>query len=132
MPAYTPAVADVGALLRARTSVVQDGEDVELGTFTSATRPTGDEVLQLIAQAEADVVMRVGASVPTALVPAARSIVAKRAAVLVEQSYFPEQAGSADSITLSLRLQFEDQIEKLVAAVQLRSGLGEDPSAAIL
>lgn len=85
---YTPTVAQVGALLRART---KDTGGNELGTFTSATRPTDTEVNLLIAQAAGTLSTKAGDDIPAALFDEASQLAAIRAAMLVELSYFPEQ-----------------------------------------
>lgn len=120
---YVPAVGDVGALLRARTKSGMD----EVGTFDATTRPTGTQVETLIAQAVADVQMRVGANVPDELVAAAKHVVTLRAAQLIELSLFPEQqeGGGQLSPYQTLRLSYEEALDKLVKAVQIRSLFGE-------
>lgn len=89
MAEYRPTVADVGAILRARTV---DADGNELGTFTAGTRPTGPEVDALIDRAMSLLAPVLG-DVPDRLAGSARALVALRAAILVERSYFPDQAG---------------------------------------
>lgn len=121
-PAYTPRIADVANLLRARTKAGMQ----ELGTFNDTTRPTGKQVEGLIRQATADVSMRVGVEIPETLVASARHVCTLRAAQLVELSYFPEQQeGAALSPYQTLRLSYEEALDKLVKAVQIRSLFSE-------
>jgi hypothetical protein len=84
----TPSVADVAALLRART---KDVNGQEIGTFNDDTRPTSAQVITLIYEAVADVQARMGATPPAELADAGRSSAAMMAACLIELSYFPEQ-----------------------------------------
>ncbi len=103
-PAWSPTVAAVGALLRARTKTT-DG--VEAGTFTADTRPTAAQVQELIEIAAGDV----SAAVEEYLVissdgntiieeyaySAASGSTVVKAAMLVELSYFPEQVATGRS-----------------------------------
>lgn len=123
---YRPTIAQVGALLRARTKVGM----TEAGTFNAQTRPTGDQVELLIDQAVADVAMRVGPEIPEVLNASGRHVVTLRAAQLVELSFFPEQqeGGGQLSPYQTLRLSYEEALGKLVKAVQIRSLFSETTS----
>lgn len=125
---YVPAVGDVGALLRARTKSGMD----EVGTFDATTRPTGAQVETLIAQAVADIQMRIGADIPDELVASAKHVVTLRTAQLVELSFFPEQqeGGGQLSPYQTLRLSYEEALGKLVKAVQIRSLFSETETTA--
>lgn len=96
-------VVDVARLLRART---KDDAGRELGTFTADTRPTAESVQGLIDMAVGWLRAKTGdafepglgddgvTAVPSPylpLAPAAQGIVALRAAMLVELTYYPEQ-----------------------------------------
>jgi hypothetical protein len=87
----TPSVADVGALLRARTKDV-NGEEV--GTFNDDTRPTAAQVITLIEEAVGDIKTRIGPTPPAELAGAGRSAAAMFTACLIELSYYPEQVRS--------------------------------------
>jgi hypothetical protein len=87
-PAYTPTLADVAALIRART---KDSNGQELGTFTTATRPTGAQAEEAIAHAVIALGEKVGAIGPKCA-NVARMAAAYGAAAEIELSYFPEQA----------------------------------------
>jgi hypothetical protein len=87
----TPSVADVAALLRARTKDI-NGE--EIGTFNDDTRPTSSQAIRLIEEAVADIEARMGLSPPPELAGAGKSAAAMMAACLIELSYFPEQVRS--------------------------------------
>lgn len=87
----TPSVADVAALLRART---KDVNGSEVGTFNDDTRPTSSQVITLIGEAVGDIQARMGTSPPPELAGAGKSAAAMLTACLVELSYFPEQVRS--------------------------------------
>lgn len=91
---YTPTLAQVGALLRTRT---KDSSGNEIGTFNSDTRPTDTDVNELIAQAVDTFALRAGTDIPDILFQEAQRLVAMRAAMLVEVSYFPEMVAMGHS-----------------------------------
>lgn len=121
--AATPTVAEVGSLLRART---KDNVGNELGTFTPNTRPREDAVLSLIQQAANEVGMRVGFETPAVVWPSVRWMIALRAAMLIELSYFPEQVRSDKSAYDRYERMYNSQIDALEEAVR-EAGSGEDP-----
>jgi hypothetical protein len=87
-PNVTPTIADVAALIRART---KDGNGQELGTFTPATRPTDAQAKEAIEHAVIAVHEKVGA-IGAGCADTARLAAAYGAAAEIELSYFPEQA----------------------------------------
>jgi hypothetical protein len=118
---WRPTVAQVAAILRARTYAegsdeVDAGEEV--GTFDNTTRPTSDQVEELIDLAVADVSMRVGVDIPEALRASAQRVAALRAASEIERSYLPEQTDSGQSIYQTLRLTYDEEVEKLAQTMQ--------------
>ena len=122
---YLPTPTDVARLLRART---KDSHGTELGDWTADTRPTPEEVSDLIDQASGPVLARVGrleGELTTNLIPAARHLVALGAAMLVEKSYFPEQVASDRSAYAAYREEYTDCLDSLV-------GTGEDGGGGIL
>lgn len=123
---WTPAVADVGAVLRARTV---DAVGNELGTFTDSTRPTDTEVTLLIGQAMTEVQAEHGdPDVPADADPSQLYGVLKREATLtaamqVELTYFPEQVAAGRSPYEAIRLQRDRLVPLVGKAVQeLQSG----------
>ena len=122
-----PTVDQVALLLRART---KDSAGNEVGTFDEDTRPTGDQVDEQI-----DVAMGlVGVRFPTTskLTPeqvvAFGGLVAYRAALRIEKSYFPEQVRSDRSAYAQLREEYLDDLQALVESVS-GSGGGEFPDS---
>jgi hypothetical protein len=88
---YLPEPSDVASILRART--YNDESKLE-GEFSDETRPTTDQVEALIARSYVEVTGRVGQDIAEddRFFGFAQNIVAIRAAMWVELSYFPEQA----------------------------------------
>src|SRR4051812_40952022 len=113
---FRPTVDQVGALLRART---QDENMQELGTFTDATRPTNDQVENLIdmAMTSFSAEVRVDPCSDT-LNAAAAGHLALTVAMMVELSYFPEQVASARSPYDQLRQLWESQHLALVDSIR--------------
>lgn len=127
VPNWTPSVAEVAALLRARTKVAGGKE---AGTFTEETRPTGAEVERLIQQAVRRVATNTGAEPCTAnLQLDATAAAALYTAMLIEQSYYPEQTTGTGNSFSSLEKLWKDQITMLTTAVgeQCGSSDGEAP-----
>lgn len=91
---YTPSVMQVASLLRARTV---DTAGVEIGTFNDATRPTEDQVLELIANAVGTLATKIGDTIPDVLIDEAKRLAAIRAAMLVELSYWPQMIRTNNS-----------------------------------
>jgi hypothetical protein len=123
-PIYRPQASDVAGKLRART---KDTNGNEVGAFTDDTRPTAANVEALIDDACSDVVRAIGPIVPLELVAAARSVVALRAAQMVELSYLPEQTNADNTVYQTLRLTYETELGRLINAVQIRDAFGEGP-----
>jgi hypothetical protein len=117
---YRASVQDVADLLRART-LSQNG--VEIGTFTDLTRPTDEQVLRLIDKAQGDVSARIGLSVPSMFIHDAQNLVAIRAAMYVELSYFPEQIRANKSVYPELLALWDQQLAALIASIE---AAGED------
>lgn len=128
---WAPTVEEVAALIRARTKVAGG---VELGTFrdpqadprVAGTRPTASEVRHLISQAVRRVQSELGGADPCSreLREDARGLAAIRAAMMVEQSYYPEQTTAAGSSFQSLRALWRDDIGTLRKAVDEECGSG--------
>ena len=110
-----PTVQDVANLLRART---KDDFGNEAGTFTDSTRPTSMAVDDHIDAAMALVCTRLPAldKIDPDLLDAVAAVVAYRAALRVEKSYFPEQVQSDRSAYDQLREEYLDDLATLVDA----------------
>jgi hypothetical protein len=145
---YLPSTTDVARLLRART---KDANGVELGDWSDDTRPTTEEVADLIDQAAGPVLARIGflqapdedPDAYASVIPAALHLVALGAAMLIEKSYFPEQVASDRSAYSSYQAEYADCLDALTGEGDgdgggaLPSGGGEHatwglPSATVL
>lgn len=116
-----PSVEDVAALLRART---KDAEGREVGTFNDDTRPDAAGVESHIDAAMALLAPRFAVdTLPEAWQPAFTSLVAYRAAMRIEKSYFPEQVRSERSPYEELRQEYVDDLQALTDAM---AGAGDD------
>lgn len=115
---WIPTLRNVAVHIRART-VTRQGAFV--GTFTDKTRPNDDEAWEAIWQAEKDVYAATGrldkAGITNETQDAARAVVALRAAMLIERSYYPEQVGTNKSPYPGLKDDFEARLAQLVEAV---------------
>lgn len=115
IPSGRPTVQDVANLLRART---KDDFGNESGTFTDSTRPTAMAVDGHISAAMGLVCTRLPPldEIDADLLPTVASVVAYRAALRVEKSYFPEQVRSDRSAYEWLREEYLDDLAALVEA----------------
>jgi len=116
-----PYVEDVARLIRART---KDSQGREVGTFTPDTRPTADQVEAHIQSALALVSTRLPKVVPAKLIPAVQSLVAYRAALQIEKSYFPEQVRADRSAYTQLRDEYNEDLAALLTALAETPGYG--------
>jgi hypothetical protein len=114
----TPTVAEVAALLHARTFA--GGEEV--GTFDGTTSPTGAQVAALITMAVGDVIARIGVGVPSVYAEDAQRLAALQAASLVEASYFPNELDTDRSAYRQYQAMFLNGIDQIVAAARRPSG----------
>jgi hypothetical protein len=112
-----PTVFDVAALLRARTVDANNNR----GNFSSTTKPTADEVRQMIDRAAEEVRRRAGPVLETtedeSLLAAARHLAAVRAAMFVELSYYPEQATEDASAYGRLKEMWDEDLASLTASL---------------
>jgi hypothetical protein len=120
-----PTVDQVALLLRART---KDSAGNEVGTFDSDTRPTDVEC-----NAQIDAAMGlVGVRFPPTSgmtaeqVTGFQALVAYRAAMRIEKSYWPEQVRSDRSAYAQLREEYLDDLQAFTAAIS-EGGGGEVP-----
>lgn len=119
-----PTVDEVALLIRART---KDALGNEVGTFDEDTRPTGDQVDEQITAAAPLVWMRLPPidSLPSELVPAVASLVAYRAALRIEKSFFPEQVRSDRSAYDQLLAEYVSDLAALIDAIHNAATSGD-------
>jgi hypothetical protein len=106
----TPSVDDVAILERTRT--VHD-DLTEVSTFDSETRPTDVECQELIAQALGEVLAALPPAIDMTLwAEPIKRVIALRAASLVEQSFYREQA-TATGVAATHALAFANELQAL-------------------
>ena len=117
---FSPSVDDVAALIRARTKT---GGAKEAGTFTDHTRPTAAQVEELIEQAVDHVAAAIGGEpCNDQLRQSASAAAAMMAAILIEASYWPEQAEARGSTASRLESLYNARMKSLAAAVAEECG----------
>jgi len=124
---WRPTVDDVAALVRART---KDASMNEVGTFTSATRPTDAEVEQLITNGCAKVAALVGWDFPADAYAEATHLASIVAACEVELSYWPEQVRADRSAFAQLWQLWTEDRDAFVSYVSQITPPGEGGVAA--
>lgn len=110
---FLPSVADVGTHVRTRTRTISSG--VELGTFTTDTRPTDDQVRRLIADADSKVAARFGSNLPEPLRAKVRVVNSLRAAMYVELGFFGDQIQAGRSPYNELKTLHDEEFKELVS-----------------
>lgn len=119
IPLWAPPVADVGALLHARTYV----DSLERGTFDTDTRPTGAQVQKLLDFADGDLLSKIGIAIPERFWPEARRLAAIQAASLVESSYFPNEIDTDRSAYRQYAAMYLAGVDKLYERVHSPAAL---------
>ena len=116
----TTTVQAVANMLHART---KDSLGNEVGTFTDDTRPTEAQVEGLIADAAGDLVSELGGEpCNDRLAAKGRAVVAFKAAMLVELSYFPEQVQSGQSPYDKIKDLYDNGLKEVVKGVAEECG----------
>jgi hypothetical protein len=110
---------EVAALLRART---KDAQMTETGMWSAETRPSLDQVNEIIALAVSEMSAAIGAAVPDACSSGAQGTVALLAAMLIELSYWPEQVRSDRSAYGEYRALYDKHLVLLQECVQAGGG----------
>lgn len=125
---FLPIPAAVSSILRARTySKGTPDPDEPLkavaggvlgGEFGDSTRPTAAELqAKFIPQAASDLLTAVG-MVPGLFLDRARRIAALRVATEIERSFIPDQAEGKGAIYQTLRMTYEEEVERLQSTLQ--------------
>lgn len=133
---YTPAVADVAAIIRARTKTAGGAE---AGTFNPAdapeqdrTRPTAEGVQSIINSTIGDLTAAFGADIPDApgddpalYRTGVRQLAALGAALDVELTYFPEQVATGRSPYAQMKTRYDDRLKRLTGVIFPSSSGGD-------
>lgn len=130
--AYRPLVGDVGELIRART---RNENGNLLGTFTATTTPTYEQVDRVIDTAMRKLEAKFGPDMAAELVGSASHVVALRAAMLVELSYFGDQIRTDRSPYAALEVLYKEaladwQLERKQLGIDGIPDTADDTSAA--
>lgn len=122
---YTPTNAQVAALMRTRTKTRLTGEQ---GEFTADTRPTDDQVEEIIGAALQEVSTFIGDDIPEEVWTRAATLTSYKAAMLIELSYFPEQVKTDRSPYDAYERMYNKLLDATTEAVETAAG-GEEPGA---
>src|SRR5690349_7059298 len=121
-PVYRPSVLEVASYIRARTKMAGGGI---AGTFNDQTTVKAPEVESIILQAEGLVLSDLGGEPCTdKLQGQMKTVVALLAAMLVEQSLFPEQTTGAGNSFASLEKLYKPKMKSLAEQVEKLCGTG--------
>jgi hypothetical protein len=112
---YAPTIDEVGKRIAARTMEAETGQRV--GTFNAETRPTGEEVADLIQDALTVVGAAVGVDLDAQYVPMAKAAAIAYTCMSIEMSYYPESTESGDSSFRAFKERFTQQIEYISTAL---------------
>lgn len=107
---YSPTVADVASVLRARTKDIHGNEFSE---FNEETRPSDTEVEKMIGMAASHLISRYGPDVPQSHHTSVNFVTSLLAAKLIELSYFPEQINTERSPYIQLNALYMEMLEQL-------------------
>jgi hypothetical protein len=118
---YMPLVSDVGALLNSRT---KDKNGNYAGTFTADTRPTFEQVSQLIQQAADDITAGLDTDIPEGAWRFVKEAIKTRAAMLVELSFYSDQVNTQRSVYP----QLQEDLKELLPQIE-RSVIREEEEA---
>lgn len=121
-PAYRPTVDEVASYIRARTKVAGGGI---AGTFTDQTNIKAAEVEPIIDQAVGLILSDLGGEPCTdKLQGQMKTVAAILAAMLVEQSLFPEQTTGVGNSFASLEKLYKPKMQSLADQVERECGTG--------
>lgn len=112
---YRPTIDEVGRRIAARTRIVDTGAIV--GTFNDETRPTGEQVNDLIDDALTVVGASCGVDLDAEYVPMAKAAAIAYTCMSIEMSYYPESTEAGDSSFRAFKERFTQQVEYIATAL---------------
>ena len=115
---YAPTIDEVAALIPSRARAANG----RISTFDETTQPTGDQVQSIIDRSGDKLEAKFGEPVD-ALKASAKDVIALRAAMLVELTYFADQIRADRSPYQELKQLYEEAVTDFLAD---RSKLGAD------
>lgn len=120
--AYTPSVLEVASYIRARTKIPGGGI---AGTFNDVTTVKAPEVEAIIVQAVGLILSDLGGEpCNDQLQGQMKNVAAILAAMLVEQSLFPEQTTGTGNSFKSLETLYKPKMQALANQVEKQCGTG--------
>lgn len=112
-----PTVREVAALLESRTRNSRSGMLEK--TFNEETRPTAEQVLELIEDAVEEVRTDLGTeSVPEPVKGQVRSLIALVTAMKIEESFYTEQMESSKSPYKVFQGQYERRLDRVIKSIE--------------
>lgn len=108
---FLPTLEDVGSELLSRTKD-QFGNG-PLGTFTDDTTPNDTQVLKIIDNVAPLVADSIGDTIPPELWDDAKKLIAVRAAMQIETSFFSDQVNTGRSVYAQLEKRYELELTRL-------------------
>lgn len=124
---YRPTVSQIGALLRQRTIAKSSGGR-EIGTFTADTRPSAEQVEDIIDDAVAQVQMDIGQTLPEKVWDMAQSVIGLYSAMLVELTFFAGDVAANRSPYAQFEKLYAARLASLKTAVTEAASGGEPGS----
>jgi hypothetical protein len=121
---YAPTLDEVASLVPSRAK----GQYGRATTFDETTQPTSDQVQTIIDRSAAKVFSKVG-DPPAALLEDAKEIVALRAAMLIELTFFGDQIRADRSPYGELKALYEEAVKDYLAD-RAQLGGDEEPGTA--
>jgi hypothetical protein len=127
-PSWRPTTKAVASYIRTRTKVAGGGI---VGDFTTETKPTGEQAEEVISEACDYIATSLGVDEPCNdnLKRRTGVVAAMYAALLIEQSFYPETTESRGSSFKSLEALFNPALKRLEVAVEEQCGEGEGGGA---
>lgn len=107
---FTPTLADVGKHIRPRT---RDRDGNFLGTFSGTTEPTDAQVEAIITESASKVTAKIGSAIAEPLWEKARVVIALRAAMFIELSFFGDQIRAGRSPYNELKALHDEEWKEL-------------------
>jgi hypothetical protein len=122
---FLPTPRDVGLKILSRT---RDKYGNQVGTFNADTQPSSADVLGIINQAGMEVADSIGDTIPAGMYDDVSNLIALRAAMDIEMSYFSDQVNTGRSIYPQLEKEYERQVNIVGKQISsILAGGGTDP-----
>jgi len=124
---WIPTLPDVAGVNLIRT---RDNNGKLQNTFNDATIPDADQARSCIDKAVNNVRPLIGTDIPEDLIQEAQDVVAIRAMMYIELSFFGNEVAQNRSIYPQLKVLFDEKVKSLAAAIQAEEA-GESPLDAL-